>query len=121
MENFGKATGLVWGVEDDRLLTVSIVTAEGSVLDEFHIHVDEDQRLALEKLRTFLRSWAVSQLYVEDLMGLQDVKSRFDGPLSIKSAAWKRKVKACLKFRPSLQQLGVKIIIMRTSVRDYTS
>jgi hypothetical protein len=120
MENFGKATGLVWGVEEDRLLTVGIVTVEGRILDEFHIHIDEDQEIAIERLRTFLRRWAVSQLYVEDLLGLQDVKSRLDGPLSIKSAAWKRKLKACLRFRPRLQQLGLKIIILSPSVQDYS-
>jgi len=120
LEDFAKATGLVWELEEDRLLTVALVTVEGTILDKFHIDIDDDQELALERLRTFLRRWAVSQLYVEDLFGLQDVKSRLDGSLSIKSAAWKRKFNAGTKFRSKLQRLGLKIILVNPNVQDYT-
>lgn len=111
--------GMVWGLDEDRILTATIVTNGGSFQDDFHIHVDNEKN-AFTSLESFLGSWRIEQIIVEDLSGLADVKSRIDGPLSIESSAWKRKMKACAKLQSRLRELGIKIKVVNSTVENYT-
>jgi hypothetical protein len=111
--------GIVWGLDENRILTVAVTSDDGSLLDEFHVHV-EDEKEAFSSLRSFLRSWGIKQVSLEDLSTLERVKSRVDGPLSIESSAWKRKMQSSVKLQSQLQDLGVKIEGVNSTVENYT-
>jgi len=111
--------GIVWGLDEDRVLTVAVASGDGALLDEFHVHV-ADEKEAFSSVKSFLRSWGIKQVNLEDLSTLERVKSRVDGPLSIESSAWKRKMEACVKLQSRLQDLGVKIKAVNSTVENYT-
>lgn len=111
--------GIVWGLDEDRILTATIVKNDGSPQDDFHIHLD-DEKNAFTSLNSFLGSLRIKQIILEDLSSLEGVKSRLDGPLSIQSSAWKRKMKACAKLQPRLRELGIKIKVVNSTVENYT-
>jgi len=111
--------GMVWGLDEDRILTVSIVTEYGSLQDELHIHI-QDEKEAFSTLDSFLHSWGIKQLYLEELSGLDRVKRRVDGPLSIESSRWKRKVGACVRLQSRLPELSIKINRVNSSAENYT-
>ena len=113
------SAGIVWGLDEDRILTATIVTSNGSLQDDFHIHVD-DEKAAFTRLKSFLASWGIKQIFLENLSTLDCVKSRIDGPLSIESSAWKNKMRACAKLRSRLKELGVKIKVVNSTVENYT-
>ena len=111
--------GIVWGIDESRILTATVVTSGGSLLDDFHIHVD-DERDAFAKLKSFLSSWRIKEISLENLSALQRVKSHIDGPLSVESSAWEKKMAACAKLQSRLKELGVKIKLVNSCVEDYT-
>lgn len=120
MEKSANVTGILWGLNEDYVLTAAVITSERIVQDAFHIYVDDELELAFEGLRAFLRRWGVKQLYVEDLSGLEDIKRRVDGPRSIQSSAWKRKIKACAKFQSRLPGLRLKMTLLNSTVEAYS-
>lgn len=110
--------GMVWGLDEDRLLTVTAFARDGGAA-EFHVHM-EDEAEALDRLKYFIKRTGVKRLVVEDLSGLEDVKSRLDGPLSVESPAWRRKMEACNRLQPKLQQLGIDIMKAKSTTETYT-
>jgi len=112
MDKGGLFAGIVWGLEEEDILTAGVVTDGGLLLDELHITI-EDEKVCFRNVKSFLGRWRIKQVHVEDLSDLQEMKSRVDGPLSIESYAWKRKMETCVSILERVRELGIEIKFVR--------
>ena len=122
-EGISAVAGLSWGLDEDRIFSLAIGqenSGEEHLPDstELHVHVKDEEK-AFRRLKAFLNAWGAKQLMVEELSDVQDIKDRLDGPIAAESSAWKTKLEASARLQQKLDELGVDIIVVRSTPDTY--
>lgn len=105
---------IAWGLGENHLLTYTVLSLGGEILADGYFPLPkrrEDLNHYLNtvaaELRRVIEENGVAEIIVEDLNGLDNVKAEIDGPLSVTTSAWRRKMELTKQLaQPLLLELG---------------